>query len=422
MKILKLFIVILIVIGQGCWVSSLAENYRNQVFTPLINSAQVYLNDNQLDLPIMEINSSDVITVSFDWLSLEYEHLAYRIEHCNWDWAPSGLDEMDYVQGINEVIIEDYYTSSNTTTDYTNYSFTLPNDNVQLLLSGNYVVKIFNTDEPEKILMTQCFSIEEPKISLNGEVSGKSIYGVNSLYQRLMFEITFDDGFSATSDELKIVIRQNDRRDNEVKNISPTYILPNSLKYEDERLLNFEGGVEYKKLDFSHRFRYSGEIERISFHHPYYHVEVFPGKAEIGKGYEYDIDVNGKRKINAQDVWSNAEIDYSIVHFTYPLEEPWLDGAMYVIGGFNGNYLDATNKMTYNFERKQYELALLLKNGGYNYQYLFLPAGNTTGTLIRSMGSHWETENEYQIYVYYRNKGGYYDQLIGFYQIGSVQR
>ena len=83
---------------------------------------------------------------------------------------------------------------------------------------------------------------------------------------------------------------------------------------------------------------------------------------------------------------------------------------------------DATNKMTYNFERKQYELALLLKNGGYNYQYLFLPAGNTTGTLIRSMGSHWETENEYQIYVYYRNKGGYYDQLIGFYQIGSVQR
>ena len=156
MKILKLFIVILIVIGKGCWVASLADSYRNQVFTPLINSAQVYLNDNQLDLPIMEINSSDVITVSFDWLSLEYEHLAYRIEHCNWDWAPSGLDEMDYVQGINEVIIEDYYTSSNTTTDYTNYSFTLPNDNVQLLLSGNYVVKIFNTDEPEKILMTQC--------------------------------------------------------------------------------------------------------------------------------------------------------------------------------------------------------------------------------------------------------------------------
>ena len=59
MKILKLFIVILIMIGQGYWVSSLAENYRNQVFTPLINSAQVYLNSNQLDLPIMEINSSE---------------------------------------------------------------------------------------------------------------------------------------------------------------------------------------------------------------------------------------------------------------------------------------------------------------------------------------------------------------------------
>ena len=285
-------------------------------------------------------------------------------------------------------------------------------------IKGEFVLVVSGNNDNDII---DDISIEEPKISLYGEVSGKSIYGVNSLYQRLMFEIIFDDGFSAISDELKVVIRQNDRRDNEVKNISPTYILPNSLKYEDERLLNFEGGVEYKKLDFSHRFRYSGEIERISFHHPYYHVEVFPGKAEIGKGYEYDVDVNGKRKINAQDVWSNAEIDYSIVHFTYPLEEPWLDGAIYVIGGFNGNYLDATNKMTYNFERKQYELALLLKNGGYNYQYLFLPAGNTKGTLVRTMGSHWETENEYQIYVYYRNIGGYYDQLIGFYQISSVQ-
>lgn len=420
MKILNLLMVVLVLFGQGCLLPSLANKCRNQVFTPMINSAQVYLNNNQLDLPVMDINTSDVITVSFDWLSLEYEHLSYKIEYCNWDWSPAGLDEMDYIQGINEVTIENYYTSSNTTTDYTNYSFTIPNDNIQLLLSGNYVVKIYSTDEPEKILMTQCFSVEDPKISLEGEVDGRSVYGVNSQFQRLMFEIMFESGFTATSDELKVVVRQNDRRDNEVKDIAPTYILPNSLRYEDERLLSFEGGVEYKKLDFSHRFRYSGEIERISFHHPYYHVEVFPGKAEIGKGYEYDIDVNGKRKINAQDVWSNAEIDYSIVHFTYPVEEPWLDGALYVFGGFNGNYLDATNKMTYNFERKQYELALLLKNGGYNYQYLFLPVGSATGTLTRTMGSHWETENEYQIYVYYRSIGGYYDQLIGFYQISSI--
>ena len=89
-------------IGQGYWVSSLAENYRNQVFTPLINSAQVYLNSNQLDLPIMEINSSDVITVSFDWLSMEYAHLAYRIEHCNWDWTPSaGKWFLDAGVGVN---------------------------------------------------------------------------------------------------------------------------------------------------------------------------------------------------------------------------------------------------------------------------------------------------------------------------------
>lgn len=411
-------LLLMLMIGNFLMVSS-KSYYRNQVFSPLINSAQIYLNENQLDFPVMELGTSDVIRVSFDLLSLEYAHLAYKIEYCNWDWSPSDLTEMDYMEGMNEFVIEDYYTSSNTTTDYTNYSFKIPDDNVKLLLSGNYIVKIFNTDEPQKILLTQCFSVEEPKVSIEGEVSGKSIYGVNNNYQRLKFELFFMDDFSATADELKVIVRQNDRKDNEVIDIAPTYILPNSLKYEDDRKLNFEGGVEYKKLDFSHRFRYSGEIERISFHNPYYHVEVFPGKIEVGNGYEYDIDVNGKRIVNAQDVWSNAEIDYSIVHFTYPKEEPWLDGALYILGGFNSNYLDPSNKMTYNFERKQYELALMLKNGGYNYQYLFVPARAKEGTLIRSMGSHWETENEYQIYVYYRKLGGYYDQLIGFYIINS---
>jgi hypothetical protein len=131
--------------------------------------------------------------------------------------------------------------------------------------------------------------------------------------------------------------------------------------------------------------------------------------------------VNGGFKVHGQEVDGEEEIDYSIVHFTYPAEEPWLDGSLYVMGGFNDQWLEEQNKMAYNFERKQYELALMLKNGGYNFLYAFLPANWPSASMERAEGSFWDTQNLYQIYVYYRPLGSNYDhdQLIGYFEVIS---
>lgn len=173
------------------------------------------------------------------------------------------------------------------------------------------------------------------------------------------------------------------------------------------------GGTEFDRIDFSHRKNYSGQIDRILFARPYYHVDLIPKEEPKKKDYQFDHDVDGRYKFHAQDVWSDREIDYSIVHFAYKREETWIDGSLYVAGYFNDNRLDSLNKMTYSYERKQYELVTTLKNGGYNYQYLFLPAGSTVATSLRTTGSHWETENTYTIFVYYRPLGGQTDRLVG---------
>ena len=54
----------------------------------------------------------------------------------------------------------------------------------------------------------------------------------------------------------------------------------------------------------------------------------------------------------------------------------------------------------------------LLKQGGYNYTYAFVPKGSDKATLQNVEGSHWETENEYQVFVYYRGFGERYDHLL----------
>ena len=55
-----------------------------------------------------------------------------------------------------------------------------------------------------------------------------------------------------------------------------------------------------------------------------------------------------------------------------------------------------------------------LKQGLYNYQYMYLGNGEEQGTIEETEGNFYQTENEYYVYVYQRAFGERYDKLIGF--------
>ena len=68
--------------------------------------------------------------------------------------------------------------------------------------------------------------------------------------------------------------------------------------------------------------------------------------------------------------------------------------------------------MVYDEKMKGYKATLLLKQGWYDYQYgLKTPYGHS---LKEIEGEHFQTENEYEILVYYREMGSRYDELIGY--------
>jgi hypothetical protein len=104
-----------------------------------------------------------------------------------------------------------------------------------------------------------------------------------------------------------------------------------------------------------------------------------------------------------------------------PVSEPFLDGSVYVGGDLFGNRMTIDNRMQYDGEQRCYYLSALLKQGGYDYQYWFVPMGQKTATLQRTEGSHWQTENTYTIAVYYRPIGSRYDRLVGYRLIRSGQ-
>ena len=70
--------------------------------------------------------------------------------------------------------------------------------------------------------------------------------------------------------------------------------------------------------------------------------------------------------------------------------------------------------MKYNYSKKAYEASIFLKQGYYNYMYALNDTITKQVDISFIEGTHYQTRNTYQIYVYYKKTGEKYDRLIGF--------
>ena len=92
---------------------------------------------------------------------------------------------------------------------------------------------------------------------------------------------------------------------------------------------------------------------------------------------------------------------------------PYPDAEIYLDGDFMQRKFNPTSRMEYNPSTGRYEKLLPLKQGAYNYQYLVVPKGSARGVTAPIEGDHYQTVNEYLVYVYYRAPGDRYDRLLG---------
>ena len=85
-----------------------------------------------------------------------------------------------------------------------------------------------------------------------------------------------------------------------------------------------------------------------------------------------------------------------------------------MVGKFNDFQRNEESKMKYNEAIGAYESRQFVKQGWYDYQYV-LESKNKPLTSIE--GSHFETENVYEIAIYYRPFRPNADLLIGYYVV-----
>ena len=108
--------------------------------------------------------------------------------------------------------------------------------------------------------------------------------------------------------------------------------------------------------------------------------------------------------------------DYTRARFM--LENEPIAGKIYVTGRFNDWRLEDENLMNYDAQNGVYYTDLYLKQGYYDYMY---HVQNSSLPNYQLEGSHFQTENDYEILVYYRTPGQVNDQLMGYKRFKSIE-
>lgn len=388
---------------------------HTRIFDSSFKSLRTSLVDSYYAPPVIRMGSGEQLAVEFDQLSAERRYLRYCLVHCDAMWQPSQIVESEYIDGFNEAEVESVSFSSATFANYVHYSIALPNDDMQLRLSGNYLLKVYEEGNPDNVLLQQRFSVVENAVGLKVDVSSRTDVDYNNSHQQLTLAVdTRDYPIDNLYDGLKVAVLQNSRDDNSVLLTRPSRVAGTVVSFEHEPKLIFPAGNEFRRFEMVTTDYNGMGVERYSYHAPYYHVELQRDEPRSDRAYSYDRTQFGRftiRMSSAND--NNTEADYMITHFA--LHSPRLTGgAVYVDGEFTLHRFGNENRMSYNEETGCYELSTMLKQGAYNYQYLWVPDGSSVGQTARIEGDFYQTVNQYEILVYNRRRGERYDRLIGY--------
>lgn len=399
-------------------------NNVEKILSNKIKTVQLYTQNNQNSLPIINLGSSDLLELHFDDLDGFVKNYYYTFQLCNENWEEATLSPFDYIKGFTQNRITQYRVSSISQTRYVHYTALLPEKNSIPTKSGNYLLKVFLNGNPNDIVFAKKFFVVEQKATIAAQILQSFDNSLFRTHQKVQLSVNATQLNPINpQQQIKINVLQNNRWDNIVRNIVPAFIRGTILEYNGEQDCLFEGGKEYRWVDLR-SFRFESErVQSIVKTSQPNEIFVKPDGERNRMGYSFWRDLNGWYSIatteNVNPFW---QTDYANVHFTYVTEDnkPYYKKDVYLVGAFTNGVLDESNKLIFNEEKGAYEITKLLKQGYYTYTYVTKENNpKKMADVAITDGNYWETENDYTIFVYYRSLSARHDELVGITSINS---
>ncbi|HYF29803.1 MAG TPA: DUF5103 domain-containing protein [Chitinophagaceae bacterium] len=397
-----------------------------KVYLPQIKSPQLHLYGNQVAYPIMKLNGGDRLELHFDDLDANVKNYSYTFQLCNADWTPAMLSQFDYIRGFSQQRISTYRVSTLAYTRYTHYQAVLPDRNCMPSRSGNYILKVFLDGDTSKLAFTKRMLVYEDKAIIAAQVQQPFNTQIFRTHQKINFKVnTKNLGVVNPLQQVYVAILQNDRWDNAVRGIRPTFMTNNQLEYNTEDDAVFASGKEWRWLDLRSFRLQSDRVQSAKYSTSATEIIIRPDVSRRSYQFSFYRDVNGHYYLEpSESINPYWQSDYATVRFSFvpPGNIPFPDKEVFLFGQFTNYGADEGALMQFNTEKGVYETAVFLKQGYYDFSYVTRDKNgrNRNFSFDDTEGNYWETENEYTILVYYRPLGGRADELVGLTKINSL--
>jgi hypothetical protein len=378
-------------------VNSVPAQTQSEVNPPFNIKTVSFVQNNQNVVPVFKLG--DGFQFQFDDLYGTEANYYFEIVHCDYNWNPTDIPKTDYIKGFDGQRILGYENSINTLQIYSHYKLPIPNQFMQLRISGNYVLKIL--DESKEVVLSRKFIVYEDLVSIPMQIKRARVANYLESKHNIDFSIkSLSIIFQNPLKNVKVALFQNGQLNNAIKNIAPQYTIGNDLVYKYDSETQFWAGNEFLYFDNSNIRAAGNAIARIDSANGIYNSYLFTNSGRKNLQYTLFPDVNGNFAIRSlNSIQNEIEADYAWVYFSLSAPSALKNQSIYVTGMFNNYSLSPESKMDFNTEKNIFEKAILIKQGFTNFQYQVADEkGNIDGEHAVD-GNFWQTENDYTVLV-----------------------
>ncbi|HQZ26059.1 MAG TPA: DUF5103 domain-containing protein [Flavobacterium sp.] len=392
-------------------VTSAVAQTQTEVLPPYNIKTVSFVQSNENVVPIFKLG--DGFQFQFDDLFGNEANYYFEIVHCDYNWNPTDIPKTEYMKGFDGQRIIQYENSINTLQIYSHYILPIPNQFMQLRISGNYILKIL--DESREVILSRKFIVYEDLVTIPMQIRRARTANYLDYKHNIEFSIqSLIINFQTPLKNIKIALFQNGQFNNAIKNIVPQYTIGNELIYKYDTETQFWAGNEFLYFDNSNIRSAGNNISLIDSSNGIYNSNLYTNNARGNYPYSVTPDVNGNFVVrNLGAVKNEIEADYAWVYFSLSAPTFMKNKGIYITGMFNNYSLSPEYKMDFNKEKNTYEKAILIKQGFTNFQYQIADDKGNIDAENAVDGNFWQTENDYTILVYYRENNDRYQKVIG---------
>ena len=314
--------------------------------------------------PVIRLKTKDRLILSFDEISDESHMFTIKITHHNRDWSRSPLMPIDYLASGSQDQINNGRQSSVQNPGYTHYSYDFPNNTLEPLVSGNYMLHVYDYDTGDE-LFSLPFFVSENKNMVSTDVQTLYNEGPGTYQSHQLFtSYRYPDFVKFPQFNIHVNYTQ-DRfwgrtKEADVKDISQ----PGVLKVHNSRNNLFIANYGFLELNLR------------SFSHPQYSIvkyrpETIPPSVILRTdtpGLSTNTGIKPYFKFGQID--NHPDAQYVNAHFSLNGSKIIDSSArVYIIGSFNNWSIQSGSQLNYDPSSGLFKGSVEVKQGSYNYKY-----------------------------------------------------